>query len=342
MSHVPELTFTLHDRLPADEARRIDAGLDESNLAAAPLHEVRPLACFARDVDGAVVGGAIGRTWGTSAELQQLWVAPALRRHGIGTRLVCEFESAAAARGCCTVLLETFSFQNPDLYRALGYRAIGELPVYPHGIVKYVMARELPGESERKRLELVASVLWRRLDQPGHDAARLERRPDGWRLAGTALLQEDARPCRLDYEVHCDANWHTRSALVAGWIGAESVCLELSTDGTGHWQLNGAAQPQVAGCLDLDLAFTPATNTLPIRRLNLEIGAAAPVPAAWLRFPKLTLEQLEQVYTRTGEREYRYESDGGRFVAPLSVSDAGLITRYGELWQAESELPRKK
>lgn len=335
MSHVPELTFTLLDRLPVDEARRIDAGLDASNLAAAPLHEIRPLACFVRDVDGAVVGGAIGRTWGTSAELQQLWVAPALRRRGIGTRLVREFERAAAARGCRTVLLETFSFQHPRLYLALGYRPMSELRAYPHGIVKYVMTRDLPGESECWQLEQAASVLWRRLDQPGHDAMRLERRPAGWRLAGTALLLEDARPCRLDYEVHCDADWHTRSARVAGWIGAESVRVELTSDGAGQWQLNGAPQPQVRGCLDIDLSFTPATNTLPIRRLGMAIGAAAPVTAVWLRFPELTLERLKQVYTRTGEREYRYESDGGRFAATLTVQDAGLVARYGDLWVRE-------
>lgn len=340
MSHVPDLTFTLHDDLPAEDARRIDAGLDEANFAAAPLDEVRPLACFARDATGAVVGGAIGRIWGTSAELEQLWVEPALRRRGIGTRLIREFERAAAARGCRTALLETFSFQYPDLYLALGYRAIGELPVYPDGIVKYVMTRDLPGESECWKPEPVASVLWRRLDQPGHDAARLERRPDGWRLAGTALLREDARPCRLDYEVHCDASWHTRSARVSGWIGAEPVCLELTADGAGQWQLNGAPQPQVFGCLDVDLAFTPATNTLPIRRLNLAIGAAAPVPVAWLRFPELTLERLDQVYSRTGESAYRYESDGGRFVAPITVNESGLVTRYGGLWQAETELTR--
>ena len=195
---------------------------------------------------------------------------------------------------------------------------------------------------EFSTLEPVATHLWRRLDQPGHDAVRLERPPAGWRLAGTALLLEDMRPCRLDYEVLCDETWRTRAARVAGWFGTEAVRVELAADGAGQWRLNGAPQPQVAGCLDVDLSFTPATNTLPIRRLNLTIGAAAPVAAAWLRFPELALERLEQVYTRTAEREYLYESDGGRFVAPVTVSDAGLITRYGELWQTETESPRSK
>jgi hypothetical protein len=85
----------------------------------------------------------------------------------------------------------------------------------------------------------------------------------------------------------------------------------------------------------VDLGFTPSTNTLPIRRLTLAVGASAPVRAAWLRFPELTLESLEQVYLRTAERTYRYESAGGQFVAVLEVGAAGLVSRYGDYWRAE-------
>ncbi len=139
-----ELMFTLHDELPAGAAGVVDAGLGASNDAAAPLHEVRPLGCFARLPSGDVVGGAVGRTWGTCCELQQLWVEPARRRHGIGQRLVEQFHARAQARGCRTFYLETFSFQAPNLYRSLGYEVKLELRGFGEGIVKYTMVRELP------------------------------------------------------------------------------------------------------------------------------------------------------------------------------------------------------
>jgi hypothetical protein len=182
----------------------------------------------------------------------------------------------------------------------------------------------------------IPAVLWRRLDRAGHDAVRLERHGAGWRLTGIALVVDAGRPCRLDYEVTCDDAWRTRRTRVTGWLGAERVDITLDADGEGEWRRDGEPQPQVAGCLDVDLGFTPATNTLPIRRLTLPVGASAAVRAAWLRFPELTLEALEQVYTRTGEDTYRYESDGGRFVAPLEVSASRLVTRYGALWSAEA------
>lgn len=135
-------TITTHDDLPAEESRRVDEGLGMANDLAAPLHEVRPLSCFARPASGEVVGGAVGRTWGGCCELQQLWVDPGHRRKGIATSLVHAFEAHAQTRGCRTFYLETFTFQAPELYRSLGYEVSHEHAVYPHGIVKYLMVRE--------------------------------------------------------------------------------------------------------------------------------------------------------------------------------------------------------
>jgi ribosomal protein S18 acetylase RimI-like enzyme len=143
------LSFTTHDDVPHDDALVVDAGLGAANDAAAPLHEVRALACFARGPGGAVVGGAVGRTWGRCAELQQLWVDAAHRRQGIGTRLVRDFETRAEARGCDTFYLETFSFQAPSLYAALGYRVALEIEGYGAGIRKFTMVRTAAAGPDR-------------------------------------------------------------------------------------------------------------------------------------------------------------------------------------------------
>ena len=92
----------------------------------------------------------------------------------------------------------------------------------------------------------------------------------------------------------------------------------------------------MAGCIDLDLNFSPSTNLLPIRRLDLPVGQGAGVRAAWLRFPSFTLEPLEQIYRRTDVATYRYESAGGRFAVELQVNAAGLVTRYENFWQVEA------
>lgn len=179
------------------------------------------------------------------------------------------------------------------------------------------------------------SILWRRLDLPGHELARLEAREDGFALSGTALFLHEGRPCCLEYAVTCDPAWRTVSARVRGAMGDREVELDITVDEARCWRLNGAEHPAVAGCLDIDLGFSPSTNLLPIRRLALTIGEAAEVRAAWLAFPALAFEPLPQVYRREGERTYRYESDGGRFVRTLDVDAAGFVTSYPGLWQAE-------
>jgi GNAT superfamily N-acetyltransferase len=104
---------------------------------------VRPLACFARDADGTVIAGALGRRWGVCAELQQLWVRPDLRRQGLGARLVRAFEARAVQHGCSTAYLETFSFQAPRLYASLGYEVRHTIKGFGPGIEKHLMVHEL-------------------------------------------------------------------------------------------------------------------------------------------------------------------------------------------------------
>ncbi len=126
----------------AAAARVVDEGLGASNLAAAPLEDVQPLSAFARSEAGAVVGGAIGRTWGRCCELQQLWVHPDWRRRGIARDLVRAFEAQARERGCRAFYLETFSFQAPAFYRSLGYESRSILGGFAPGIEKHLMVRE--------------------------------------------------------------------------------------------------------------------------------------------------------------------------------------------------------
>ncbi len=182
----------------------------------------------------------------------------------------------------------------------------------------------------------ITSILWRRLDQPGHEAARLLQEQSGWRLIGSAVFAHDGAPCRMDYSIFCDEKWKTRSADVTGWIGKSPIESRIRVSESNIWELNGEKSARVSGCIDVDLNFSPSTNLLPIRRLNLAVGEHATVRAAWLRFPSLTLEPLEQVYRRIGDRTYRYESAGGSFVAVLETNVSGFVIEYPNIWSMEA------
>ena len=182
-------------------------------------------------------------------------------------------------------------------------------------------------------------ILWRRLDEPGHEFAQLFFEDDVWRLTGTAIFafgHSQRRPVRLDYLVMCDADWQTRSASVSGWVGDETICIDISVDEARRWRLNGVEVPAVEGCLDIDLSFSPSTNLLPIRRLRLNVGDEVAATAAWLRFPDFRLEPLAQSYRRISGPGYSYESGSREFVAQLSVNEVGFVTSYPNLWVVEA------
>jgi hypothetical protein len=180
------------------------------------------------------------------------------------------------------------------------------------------------------------SVLWKRLDTPGHESARIYMENSVWHLAGTAVFSHKGEPCRLDYLILCDSGWRTLSARVGGWVGDDPITLAVLVDSEGRWRLNDHVCPHVEGCTDVDLNFSPSTNLLPIRRLELAIGQEAAVRAAWLRFPSFTLEPLDQIYRRIGEDTYRYESGGGTFVSELRVDEEGFVTDYAGIWRKEA------
>jgi hypothetical protein len=115
------------------------------------------------------------------------------------------------------------------------------------------------------------------------------------------------------------------------------VSLEVGRDSAGKWTVGGTPAAGLDGCDDIDLGFTPATNLLPIRRLRLAVGAKATVRAAWIRFPELTVEVLDQVYTRFAEDRYLYESGGGAFRRELIVDDIGFVVDYPGVWTARGK-----
>jgi NAD(P)-dependent dehydrogenase (short-subunit alcohol dehydrogenase family) len=180
-------------------------------------------------------------------------------------------------------------------------------------------------------------IRWRRLDVPGREEARVSRTANGWRLSGELEVEEAGVAARLGYVIDCDLEWRTRSAVVEGETGGGPFRFALAADGAGRWTRDGTPASDLAGALDIDLGFTPATNTLPIRRLALAVGGSAPVRSAWLRFPELRLEPLEQTYTREADQRFRYRAlvDGQPFVARLDTDAFGRVLRYEGLWEAD-------
>ncbi|WIG93500.1 putative glycolipid-binding domain-containing protein [Myxococcus sp. SDU36] len=177
------------------------------------------------------------------------------------------------------------------------------------------------------------ALVWRRLLSPGSEYFELRARPEGWELAGSVVFVDNGLPHFVEYTVTTNAAWETQAVHVLRRSGEGEARLQLRVDAERCWWKGDEEVVHLRGCSDIDVACTPSTNTLPIRRLGLEVGQAADVRAAWLRIPSLALEVLPQRYTRLTQTRYRYESNAGRFVAEVDVDAHGLVTNYPPGWE---------
>ena len=174
-------------------------------------------------------------------------------------------------------------------------------------------------------------VAWRRSDEVQTDEhCTLTQRDTGLSLVGTVLGAEDGAPVRIEYRVLTDAEGLTTAAHVRDLRGFDQRTLTLERDAKGNWTVDGTKVRGLKGATDVDLGCSPSTNTLPIRRLRIGVGASKTIKAAWVRFPELTVVKADQTYTRIDEFTYRYAS--GDFEAELTVDDEDLVAGYAD-WE---------
>ena len=178
----------------------------------------------------------------------------------------------------------------------------------------------------------MATILWQDLETAALDRCRLEAGPDGLRLSGVVLTAAHGTPLDVRYLVETGPGGLTRRVELE--LDGGAVRRVLLADGAGRWRWEGGPElAEVAGALDVDLTVTPATNTLPIRRLAaLEVGKASDLQMAWVQFPGLEVVPSAQRYQRLAADRWRFST--GDFTAELLVDPDGLVLDYGGLFRS--------
>ncbi len=187
-------------------------------------------------------------------------------------------------------------------------------------------------EHAEQQVPIVLSRAWQRLAGPALECFNLQSARGVFLLSGQITSVVDQVPCLVVYGAMCDRNWVTREAHVHVTLGGVASLARIVRNEDGSWQVNGEEREDLKGAMDLDIQWTPATNALPINRLELKVGESREVDAAWVQIPNLSVQRLTQKYTRVREDAYQYESGGGSFVAELVVDEAGFVERYGDIW----------
>jgi uncharacterized protein len=177
-------------------------------------------------------------------------------------------------------------------------------------------------------------ILWHCSLLSSSEHALLAESEDGYRLQGVAVLPLGELPCHIDYGVTVDRQWRPAQARATITTPSGAREIVLRSHRGGGWEVDGELASHLDGCLDVDFGWTPATNTVPIRRLGLEVGETASITAAWVRFPELDVVASEQWYRRLAINRWQYTS--GEYDYQLVINPAtGLVLSYGDdLWRA--------
>ncbi|NXY97013.1 GNAT family N-acetyltransferase [Streptomyces sp. BR123] len=110
---------------------RLGKELDAFNKGAAGGIAPAEFTVRVNDADGELVAGLSGWTWGDRAGIAMLWVREDSRRDGWGGKLLAAAEAEAAARGCRTIMVSSFTFQAPAFYARHGYEETTRVPGFP-------------------------------------------------------------------------------------------------------------------------------------------------------------------------------------------------------------------
>ncbi len=182
-----------------------------------------------------------------------------------------------------------------------------------------------------------AYIMWTRLQKTGLEQLHLIENGDEIIADGFVLGIEQAKPFRFWYQIHLDKEWMVRECVLR-IVEGQGQTLQLFTDGQGHWtDGKGIACSELNGCLYIDIACTPFTNTLPIRRLKLAPGEKADFPVAYISVPDLNVRLVRQRYTCVSQTfdsaVYRYEGLEGGKIFDITVDAQGLVMDYPGLWK---------
>ena len=105
------LTLSLETKPAPAEEQVVLKGLRAFNVAVIGDPHERPIAVFARDDEGQVLGGLLGHIKWRWLYVAKLWLPDSLRGSGTGTKLMRIAEEHAWKEDCLGVHLDTFEYQ---------------------------------------------------------------------------------------------------------------------------------------------------------------------------------------------------------------------------------------
>ncbi|WP_129715411.1 putative glycolipid-binding domain-containing protein [Pedobacter sp. SYP-B3415] len=176
------------------------------------------------------------------------------------------------------------------------------------------------------------NLLWTGREYYSLEHCRVDVNEAGATVQSTIVGYYENEIHQANYRILTNSEWQTRSAEIELYHRRRKRSFSVQKEDDGQWQCDAMHAPQFAGCTEVDIAITPFTNTLPIRRLGLSIGQDAEIRVIYFDLLSNEIRPVSQRYTRLSENTYRYENIPNDFEAVIEVDDQGLVVDYPGLF----------
>lgn len=174
-------------------------------------------------------------------------------------------------------------------------------------------------------------MAWRRLDEKGQERCIFVCAEALCGLEGLGAVAINGSGLVFEYRMQLTPAWDLRQASIVAHLGDDEFALNVEHREDGSWLFNGALAAEYTMCTDIDLSFSPSTNTMAIKRLNLAVGQEGASRAVYVSEPELKLSVLDQLYRRVDQHRYEYST--GDFTGEIEVDDEGIVQKYLGLFE---------
>jgi len=175
-------------------------------------------------------------------------------------------------------------------------------------------------------------MAWRRLEEHGEERCVFACDDEQCVLEGVGAVAINGSGLIFEYRLECTTGWEIKRAGIIARLGTDEFHRVLERRDDGTWLVDGVHAAEYDRCEDLDLYFSPSTNTVTMRRLQLRVGEERQVRSLLVAEPELNLHPLDQVYRRADQRHYEYQA--GDFRAVIEVDEDGVVLDYPGLFTA--------
>lgn len=182
---------------------------------------------------------------------------------------------------------------------------------------------------------MTTELIWQHLEQAGWEHVRLQSDHPGWNIFDSILVRHhNGQVLRGGYTLVTDKQWRTLELrLMLETQPGAMEGIHLLTEGDGTWtDANENHMPELDGCLDVDIQWSPLTNSLPINRLPLVKGEEQEIRVAYISLPHMIARPITQRYLRIDDETVRYSSESRDVACDITIDREGFVVSYPSLF----------